>query len=138
METPSTELKPWRSQFSHLIVERFQFLLWVTSKVETQTRCQAEHVTLSFLCLCLAGGSNMEKGEKPPLNHVLGPAEKSWIRGQTLSLTRKLYQTGSSVTSETMSPTSDQVLPKCRAVSHSFVFLLSPTSSSITDKHLKM
>lgn len=50
-------------------------------------RGQAEHVTLPFLCLCLAGGSKMGKGEKPPLNHVLGLAEKSWIGGQTLSLT---------------------------------------------------
>lgn len=137
METQSTELKPWRSQFSHLIVERFQFLLWVTSRVETRTRGQAEHVTLPFLCLCLAGGSKMGKGEKPPLNHVLGLAEKSWIGGQTLSLTGNSTRLGALWHQRPCLPH----LMRCSlsaGLCLIICFLFSPTSSSVTNKHLKM
>ena len=44
--------------------------------METQTRCQADTVTLTYLCLCLrlARDSSLREGKKSPLNLALGPA----------------------------------------------------------------
>lgn len=81
-------------------------------------RGQAEHVTLPFLCLCLAGGSKNGERRKASPKPCAGPYREVMDRGTDSVPNRKLHQTGSSVASEAMSPTSDEVLPECRAVSH--------------------
>lgn len=81
-------------------------------------RGQAEHVILPFLCLCLAGGSKNGERRKASPKPCAGPYREVMDRGTDSVPNRKLHQTGSSVASEAMSPTSDEVLPECRAVSH--------------------
>lgn len=137
METQSTELKPWRSQFSHLIVERFQFLLWVTSRVETQTGARQNMSPFPSSASAWLEAAKMGKGEKPPLNHVLGLAEKSWIGGQTLSLTGNSTRLGALWHQRPCLPH----LMRCSlsaGLCLIICFLFSPTSSSVTNKHLKM